>query len=65
MKYEVKGTFKHKGKQQKYTKEVYSESEKLAKEKILSLIGGKQKIKRKDIMINEIYESKGEKNASN
>ncbi len=53
-KYELKGTYKKSGETQKYTKEVIAASEKLAKEKTYSLIGGKQRILRNHITIDEV-----------
>lgn len=56
--FEAKGTFEKKGEKQKFTKTVKAASEKLAKEKVLSQIGGKQKIKRANIKIEGIKETK-------
>jgi large subunit ribosomal protein LX len=56
--YETKGTFEKNGETGKFTKIVQAISEKLAKEKIFTLIGGKQKIKRRQIKINEVKEAK-------
>ncbi len=55
-KFEIKGTYKQKEEEKKFTKIVNSENKDTAKEKILSLIGGKQRIIRRNIKINEIKE---------
>ncbi|NMA44745.1 MAG: 50S ribosomal protein L18a [Candidatus Diapherotrites archaeon] len=52
--YEVKGTYTKRGVKQKYTKTIKAPSEKLAKEKTYALIGGKQKILRIHMTIDEI-----------
>ena len=56
--YEAKGTFLKNGVKGVYTKTVQALNEKLAKEKIYTLIGGKQKIKRGKMTIDEIKEGK-------
>lgn len=56
-KFEIKGTFKQK-KEGVFTKIVNAENEEKAKEKTLSLLGGKQKICRRNIIITEIKEVK-------
>ncbi len=58
MKFEIKGTFKQQGEDQGYTKLLNAENEKMAREKIYSLFGGKQKIARRNITISEIKEAK-------
>jgi len=56
MKFEVKGVF---GKDQRvFSKQVEANSENLAKEKSLSLLGSEHKIKRRLIQISEINELK-------
>ena len=55
-KFELSGTYKQKGEQKKFTKIVNSENSEKAKEKILSLMGGKQKIPRRNISIIEAKE---------
>ena len=57
-KYETKGTFEKKGKKQKFSKIVEAANEKMAKEKTLSEIGGKQRIRRANIKITETKEMK-------
>jgi ribosomal protein L20A (L18A) len=52
-KFIVKGKYNKNG-EQKFEKMVNAENEENAKEKILSLIGGKQKIIRRNITINEV-----------
>ena len=47
-----------KDKEHEFNKELDATNEKTAKEKIYAHFGGKNKIKRKDIMIKEIKESK-------
>lgn len=54
--FDVKGKFK-KGTEQKFDKQVQAEDKEKAKEKALSLIGGKQKIKRRNITIEEVKEA--------
>ncbi len=56
--YEVKGTFERNYKTGVFTKSVDAENENRAREKILSLIGSKQKIKRSKIIIEGIKEAK-------
>ena len=56
--FEVKGTFEKNRETGKFTKTVHAISEKLATEKILTQLGGKQKIKRSKITIEEIKEAK-------
>jgi ribosomal protein L20A (L18A) len=55
--YEVTGTYAKKGKVHKFTKTVLADDKEKAKEACYSLIGGKQKIKRKDIAMTEIKEA--------
>jgi ribosomal protein L20A (L18A) len=57
-KFEVKGTYKQQNEEKKFTKIVNSEDNEKAKEKTLSLIGGKQKIPRRNIKIETIDEVK-------
>ncbi len=52
--FEVKGTYKKSTEAKKFTKSVKAESEKLAKEKIFSQIGGKQRIPRRMIIIESV-----------
>lgn len=52
--YEIKGTYTKSGVKEKYTKTIEAKSEKLAKEKAYSLIGGKQKILRIHMTVDEI-----------
>ena len=56
--FEAKGTYAKNGVVQKFAKEVHAENEKLAREKVLSLVGGKQRIRRKDITISEVTVAK-------
>ena len=56
--YEAKGSFEKNGEKGVFTKNVEAANENLAKEKIYTLIGGKQKIKRAKIIIDEIKEAK-------
>jgi len=51
--FEAKGTFGKEG-VSKFTKTVKAENEKMAREYIYSLIGGKQNISRRDITIETI-----------
>jgi ribosomal protein L20A (L18A) len=53
-KYEINGTFEKNGEKQKFASTITAENEKMAKEKILAQMGGKQKIKRNYITIKEI-----------
>jgi len=55
--FEAKGTYK-KNEVIKFTKKIKADNEKLAREYAYSLIGGKQKISRRDITIEEIKEAK-------
>lgn len=52
--YEIKGTYTKSGVKQKYTKNLEATSEKLAKEKAYALIGGKQRILRAHMSVDEI-----------
>lgn len=54
--FEVKGIFEKNGKKEKFAKMARCGSEKLARESVLSQIGGKQRIKRVNIEITEIKE---------
>ncbi|MFA5357454.1 MAG: 50S ribosomal protein L18Ae [archaeon] len=56
--FEVKGIYEKKGENQKFTKIVKAASEKMAKEKVLSQMGGKQRVKRANITIEEVKETK-------
>ena len=56
--YEAKGTFEKNGETGNFVKTISALNENLAKEKIYSLIGGKQKIKRGKIVIEELKEAK-------
>jgi len=55
--FEAKGTY-NKSKTVKFTKKIKATNEKLAREYTYSLIGGKQKIARRNINIEEIKEAK-------
>jgi ribosomal protein L20A (L18A) len=59
--FEGKGIFEKNGKKERFAKIVGCESEKLARENILSQIGGKQRIKRVNIEITEVKEFKEKK----
>jgi large subunit ribosomal protein LX len=56
--YETKGTYEKNREIGEFTKTVQALNENLAKEKLYTLIGGKQKIKRDKIKITEIKEAK-------
>ena len=58
MKFEVKGSFGKKGAEMAFSKEVGANSESLAREKILSLMGSEHNVKRRLIQISEIKELK-------
>ena len=53
-KYEIKGTYKTKGVTHKFSTNINAENEKMAREKIYSIIGGKQSIRRNDVIILEL-----------
>ncbi len=55
-KFEVNGTYKQKSEEKKFLKRVNAENKENATEKVLSLIGGKQRIIRRNITINEVKE---------
>ena len=55
--YEAKGTYEKNGETGKFVKTITAGSKKLAEEKLFTLIGGKQKIKRRQINIEEIKEA--------
>ncbi len=52
--FEAKGTYKKKGNIYSFTKSVKAENEKMGKEKILAEMGGKQKLKRTDIVLESV-----------
>lgn len=52
--YEIIGEYKINKQNKKYTKNIKAINENMAKEKIYTEIGAKQKIKRRDITIKEI-----------
>jgi ribosomal protein L20A (L18A) len=52
--YEVKGTYTKSRVKENYTKSIEAASEKLAKEKAYALIGGKQRILRAHMTVDEI-----------
>ncbi|MDD4250605.1 MAG: 50S ribosomal protein L18Ae [Candidatus ainarchaeum sp.] len=54
--YKQPGSYKQKDAEKKFTKNVNSENEETAKEKVFSLIGGKQRIIRRNITILEVKE---------
>ncbi len=57
--YKVTGTFKMgSNEKQKFEKEVMSESENAAKEKVLSLLGSKHRVKRMLVKIDNVKELK-------
>jgi len=58
--FQVKGEFKEGRKMQDFTKEVAAEDEASAKEKILSTMGSKHKVKRWEIEISSVVELKNE-----
>jgi ribosomal protein L20A (L18A) len=56
--YETQGTFKHRGEAQKFTKIVKAKDEKEANELVYCLLGGKQKIPRRNIEVTSVVEAK-------
>jgi ribosomal protein L20A (L18A) len=56
--YKINGTYKHRGEREKFSKTIKSEDEKTAREFTLCLLGGKQKIPRRNIEIETIDEVK-------
>lgn len=58
--FEVKGTFKEKKQEKKFSKKVTAENQKHAIEKTMSLFGSKNRIKRRNIAITEVKEAKNE-----
>jgi len=58
MKFEAIGVFVKKGEEKKFRKELEAASEKLAVEKVLSLMGSEHNVKRRFIKISEIKELK-------
>lgn len=59
--FEIKGEFHIRGQKRKFTKRVKADSYKFAVEKTLCLMGGKHKVKRRQIIISEVKEM-GEEN---
>ncbi|MDD3083597.1 MAG: 50S ribosomal protein L18Ae [Candidatus ainarchaeum sp.] len=55
-KFEVKGEYKQKNEKNKFVKIINCKNQEDAKENVFSLIGGKQKIPRRNIKILEITE---------
>ena len=58
MKFEVKGVFRKKGAERTFSKEVSAGSERLAREKVLSLLGSEHKVQRRFVQISGIAELK-------
>ena len=58
--FRIKGSFKDIRNDQSFSVEVAAEDADAAKEKILSILGSKHKLKRRDIRIDEITELKPE-----
>lgn len=58
--FRVSGVFKSKGRAQDFNKEVLCESKKAAEEKILSDIGSRHRVKRRDISIMGVQQLKPE-----
>lgn len=56
--YETKGTFVKKGEKHSFTTTINAENDKLAKQKILSQMGSKQRLARVNIVIESIKEAK-------
>ena len=56
--FEVRGKLTRRGKEQKFMKTVNARNENLAKEKVLCLFGSKNKLKRRNISIDELTELK-------
>lgn len=54
--FRVNGTFRMGRNWQDFTKEILSESEEAAEEKILSIIGSKHRVKRTNVNIEDINE---------
>ena len=54
--FEVQGEIKEKDGKKKFTKKVKAESHGFASEKVMCLMGSKHKIKRRDIVLNEVKE---------
>ncbi|HLC80032.1 MAG TPA: 50S ribosomal protein L18Ae [archaeon] len=54
----IKGAYSFRGKPQKFSKEITAHNQTYAKEKTLSAIGSKHKIKRNAIQIQTIEEKK-------
>ncbi len=57
MRFVVEGWFVKKGRKFKFRKEVEARSDKLALEKVLSLIGSNHKVKRRHIHVQRIQEA--------
>ena len=56
MRFEMKGVFRKKGAERKFSKEVIAGSERLAREKLFGLLGSEHKLQRRFIRIDEISE---------
>lgn len=54
MRFLFRGWFMKKGKKYKFTKELEAESEKLAIEKLFSLLGSNHKVKRRHIHVESV-----------
>ena len=57
-KFETKGTYTKKGTEYKFKKTITVENEKMVKESLYAMLGGKEKVRRIDIKIEEIKEGK-------
>ena len=56
--FKARGTYTQKKEKHHFAKEISAENEKLAREKIYAEFGGKQRITRRNINIEEIKEAK-------
>ncbi|MBI4210449.1 MAG: 50S ribosomal protein L18a [Candidatus Diapherotrites archaeon] len=56
--YQIKGTYAADGQEHQFEKEIEAHSENFAKEKTLSLMGSKHKLKRNAVKIGEVKEKK-------
>lgn len=54
--FEAKGSFREKGKQKKFTKIIRAPSQNIAIEKLMSEFGGRNKVSRRHILVEEIKE---------
>ena len=62
--FEISGEYKKKGEKKKFTTKTKAQSHGFASEKAMCLIGSRHKVRRRDIVLNEVKEA-GEEDGGN